>query len=350
MCLDCLPSPDTFDKLPSLFTVQKVDATAFRSTYNNSDMEEDAHDGDMDALPTPDSNQDISAPVGRGPATRGRPKAAATMPAKVKANPRRLSGRLAVVKKEVPKKKRTAVKRVALKEQKNRGNRQPNEVGIDEDRARGELDGHDSTASVDELVTKEQTPKRGRPAKKQVEASVVQESKIVENDGEFEYTPTVVRQTNPHKKPSQGKQAAAGKRNPSADPLYVSRVIPETQAAPMDLDSSNFPDEGADPQHVVPDSVPQKSGGKGTNSRMRQPPLSTNHARSASDVEASHDDSATRRRLAEMTKKFENLDMRYKTLKEVGIKEAQVNFERLKEQSEGKTRGRPGCSFFRSKS
>lgn len=321
----------------------KADAVASRSKSVNSDMEEDMHNGEMDALPTPDSNQEVSAPVRKGRVTRGRPKATATTTtttsAKVKPASRRLSGRVAVVKKEAPNKNNTTTTRAALKEQKNRKNQQLKGAGIDGDREQLESDGHDTTVSFDELVTKEQVPKRGRPTKKQHDPEVVQETKAVENDGEFEYTPTAVRQTNPHKKPLQGKQATAGKRNPSPDPPYA-KVIPETQAMPMDLDSSNFPDGDADPQDTVPESVFQKSSGKGANLRQRQPFLSTKRAGSASDREKSQNDTAARRGLEEMTKRFEDLDMRYKTLKEVGIKEAQVNFERLKEQSEVKTKGR----------
>lgn len=40
-----------------------------------------------------------------------------------------------------------------------------------------------------------------------------------------------------------------------------------------------------------------------------------------------------------MTKKFENLDFRYRNMREVGIKEAERNFEKLSKQSEEKTRG-----------
>lgn len=323
----------------------KADAAASRSKTANPNTEEDAHDSEMDALPTPDSNQEISPPLGNGRATRGRPRTTATKPAKVKPASRRLSGRLAVVKKEAPTKKKTVAKRVALKEQTNRDNRQLEEVVNDEDQAPVESDGHDTAASIDELVTKEQVPKRGRPTRKQPEPDAVKETKAVENDGEFEYTPTVVRQTKPHKKPLQAKQAAAGKRNPSADPPYASKVIPETQAMPMDLDSSTHPEGDLDSQEVVPETVFGKSNGKGGNSRQRQPFLSTIRAGNVPDRERSHDDSAARRRLEEMTKMFDDLDMRYNQLRDVGVREAQVNFDRLKEQSEVKTKGRHRCSF-----
>lgn len=296
-------------------------------------MDEDAHDSEMDALPTPDSNKVVSAPVGKARATRGRPKATATTSAKRKPASRRLSGRSAVVKKEAPIKNKSTTARTALNETKKKKNQRRKEAGVDEDQEQVETDGNETTAYFDELV-KEQAPKRGRPAKKQ-QKPVIQESRTVENDGGFEYTPTVVRQINPLEKPLQTKQATAGKRNPSADPPYGSKVIPETQATPMDLDSSNFADGDVDPKDPARESALQRSIGKDANTQPHQPFLSTK--RGVSDKEKTQDDTATRREF-ELTKKFEDLDMRYKTLKEVGVKEAQVNFERLKEQIELKNK------------
>jgi hypothetical protein len=47
-----------------------------------------------------------------------------------------------------------------------------------------------------------------------------------------------------------------------------------------------------------------------------------------------------RRRLGELSKKYENLDMRHRDLREVGVKEAERNFERLKKQAEERTAGK----------
>jgi hypothetical protein len=44
-----------------------------------------------------------------------------------------------------------------------------------------------------------------------------------------------------------------------------------------------------------------------------------------------------------MTKKFENLELKYKNLREIGVKEAEANFERLKTQSEERTKGTSAC-------
>lgn len=294
-------------------------------------MGEDAHDVEMDALPTPDSNKDASAPVTKARATRGRPKATAATSVKARPASRRLSGRSAVVKKEAPTKNKSTTAGAALKERKTRQNQPRKEVNVDENQEQRESDGNETTASFDELVTtKEPVPKRGRPAKKQQEP-VIQETRAVENDGEFEYTPTAVRQKNPLKKPV--KQATAGMRDPSTDPPYASKVIPETQATPIDLDSSN-----PDLREIVPDSVLQNSSTKGAGPRYHKTFLSTKRTDGTSvDKEKTQEDTVTRREY-EAAKKYEDLELRYKALKEVGIKEAQVNFDRLKEQIELKNK------------
>lgn len=317
----------------------KAGALGSRSKSVNSDMVEDVHDREMEALPTPDSNKEVSAPVRKARATRGRPKATATTSAKAKPASRRLSGKVAVVKQEAPTKNKSTTARAALKEQKTRKTQRRNEAVVDEGREQVESDGYETTASFDELVTKEQVSKRGRPGKKQQEPEALQEAKAVENDGEFEYTPTVVRQSNalkkssrdPLKKPSQTAQATAGKRNPSADPPYPSKVIPipETQTTPMDLDPSNVPEGVA---HL------QNSNGKGANSRQRQSLLLTKRTGGTSDTEKPPDD--TRKQLEEMTRKFETLDTKYKRLKEVGIQEAQANFSSLKERAAAQNKGK----------
>ncbi|KAM5348500.1 hypothetical protein ACJ41O_008324 [Fusarium nematophilum] len=48
-------------------------------------------------------------------------------------------------------------------------------------------------------------------------------------------------------------------------------------------------------------------------------------------------DVSLRRRLGDLTKKHENLEMRHRDLREVGVKEAERNFERLKKQAEERT-------------
>lgn len=62
------------------------------------------------------------------------------------------------------------------------------------------------------------------------------------------------------------------------------------------------------------------------------------------DLEDAHididtDETTLRRRLGELTKRYESLENRHKDLREVGIKEAERNYDRLKKQSEENTAG-----------
>ena len=105
------------------------------------------------------------------------------------------------------------------------------------------------------------------------------------------------------------KESAAG---------FSGEEIPETQQPePMQLDE----DEN---EPVAPDEL-----------------LSPDAEMEARDALPQHDmdDVSIRRRLGELTKKHENLEMRHRDLREVGVKAAERNFERLKKQAEETTAG-----------
>ena len=70
-------------------------------------------------------------------------------------------------------------------------------------------------------------------------------------------------------------------------------------------------------------------------SKTRQTSVPRRRAGSASDTE--RNDPGIRRKLGEMTKKVENLDLKYRSIREIAVKEAAHNFERLKTQSEEST-------------
>jgi hypothetical protein len=50
-------------------------------------------------------------------------------------------------------------------------------------------------------------------------------------------------------------------------------------------------------------------------------------------------DAALRRRLGEMTQKYESLELKYRDLRELAVKEADNNFDRLKRQTDEKSKG-----------
>ncbi|KAL8695660.1 MAG: hypothetical protein Q9224_003256 [Gallowayella concinna] len=289
-----------------------------------------------DALPTPESNQENTKPAGKGRG-RGRPAVATTTKAKAK------STGVAATKKKAPPKK-TGSKRAPLKEQSNNQNPDDTEE-VDEfdGEGRNEKGVQESAVSADELVAVKQPVKKARAAakdktqakKKQTDSETLQLIKNSNNDGEFEYTPVTARQIKPPKK-ARGRPLA-NLANTVPESQLFEKIIPDTQEVAMNIDpaqSSMQNEEGEE----IPQSVFRRTKNAQANSRPRQPSVLPKQAGDLSDDERGGGDPALRRKLGEMTKKLENLDVKYKKITEVGIKEAEANFDKLKLSSEAKSK------------
>ena len=314
----------------------KAKAMASLSGMIDSDLEEAS---DIEMMPTPDSNQENTEPTKKA---AGRPKTAATKARKTKPASRRLSGG---PKPKGAAKKKVTGKRAPLKEQAN--GQQATEVEEVDDFVDEIPDTIDPPSAVvfeeyvEELVEAKKHPaKRGISAKKPHQAvkdSAVTNTKVTENDGEFEYTPTAARQSKLTSKVS--KKTTIDKIQAPVEVKGSEKVIPETQPAPMDIEPVEPPSGDAETGEDIPQSVYRQVNHARANSKQRQPTVARRRAGSASDTERGGNDPATRRKLVEMTKKFENLELKYRNLRDVGIKEAEANFEKLKKQSEEKTKG-----------
>ena len=310
----------------------------------DTDMENDVLN--MDAFPTPDSNQENAGSAKK----KGRPtKATAKKFAKSKAVGRRTSGDSIPPKKAAPKKKAGA-KRAPLKEQTNaRRGEDTEEV----DEFAGE---ENEDTAMDELIETKQPAKRKAPAKKTgkqskdkpvkqpnvVEGETAQQPKAMEKDGEFEYTPTATRQTKRPGRPAAQK-SKANMRQVSVEPRRQEKIIPETQVA-MEIDQSQPPEDDEEAEEALPQSVFRRTDNAREKIHQRQPLASKKRAGSTSDNERGGNDPATRRKLGEMTNKFEKLDMKYRTLREEGIIAANANFEKYKTQVEANAKGTPSYS------
>ena len=327
----------------SHFTMPKAKPAASLSGLVDTDMEDDTLN--MDAFPTPDSNQENIGSAKK----KGRPaKATAKKFTKTKATGRRTSRDSIPPKKAAPKKK-AGVKRAPLKEQTNVQHAEDTEE-VDEFAAEGNDD-----MAMDELVETKQPAKRKAPAKKAgkqskkkhvdqvnvVEEQPAQQPKAMEKDGEFEYTPTATRQTKRPGRPAAQKPKA-NMRQTSVEPPRQERIIPETQVV-MDIDQSE-PLEEDEYEDTVPQSVFRRTNNARDNTHQRQPAVARRRAGSASDNERGGNAPAMRRKLGEMTKKFETLDMKYRTLREEGIKEASANFEKYKTHTQASAKGRAPLS------
>ena len=322
----------------------KTKATATISGLIDSDMDDEIQNKDVEIMPTPDSNQENVEPAKKG---RGKPKAPLKKVRKTKPASRRLSAGTSVAKTKAITRKKTAEKHAPLQEQVNEDHHSDTEEVEDFQNAAknhvDQLDGAVSGNESDELIQENKaSTKRGRPAakaKRPAKASVVEQSKATEKDGEFEYTPTTTRRSKARINPALiQKKSTAEKSQVSSEPLPSQRVIPETQPIPMELDEPEIPEDEMD-EDAIPQSVYRRSNHARAASKQPQTLVAKKPAGSTLDMERGGNDSGTRKKLGEMTKKFETLELKYRNLREVGIKEADANFEKLKKQSEEGTKG-----------
>lgn len=113
--------------------------------------------------------------------------------------------------------------------------------------------------------------------------------------------------------------------------------IPETQQPD---DPQDDLDGGDDDRDDLADLPVHHSLDHAEPSRGSLPVPSSVSKRSPHKPSSDNGDPALRRRLGEMTQKYENLELKYRDLKEIAVREAERNFDRLKKQSEEKSRGR----------
>lgn len=133
--------------------------------------------------------------------------------------------------------------------------------------------------------------------------------------------------------PTSRSKPSQTKRQPSVEPKQRSDVIQETQRSATNMD--DYGDEDVD--EPTPRPIARYTSVPRATSQSRQNSVPRRRAGSTSDTE--RNDPAIRRKLGELTKKLENLDLKYRNVREIGIKEAEHNFERLKKQSEESRKG-----------
>ncbi|KAL4937644.1 hypothetical protein BDV06DRAFT_69738 [Aspergillus oleicola] len=143
--------------------------------------------------------------------------------------------------------------------------------------------------------------------------------KQLENDGEFEYTPTGSRQQKAVEKPEKRAELAGRKRTKSAK--ATSEVVPEPEETVQEVvEETIIQEEAPRPMSVSPAKRRQSTGQT----------LQSSPSKAGSEAEL-------RRRLGDLTKKYDTLENRYRNLKDIGIVEANSNMEKLKKQCESMT-------------
>ncbi|KAI9839187.1 MAG: hypothetical protein M1819_003180 [Sarea resinae] len=290
----------------------------------DSASEDDFNRSQSEAPMTPDSAAENKAPTKKA---RGRPKGTTNKAPASKASTRRTSGASVRAGKKKGAAKKPASKRGALKEMANEQQASDTEE-VDEFDGQEDEEPRDD-ASMDELdvsaIASKAPAKKGRPPKSKQGLDPVKGSSAGESPGSFSQTKSAPKASSVNKKP------AATKRKVGAQPVKEEKIIPETQPMAMDVDDT----AGIEEDTIVPIARPVERSNRPprAESKQRQPAAARRRAGSASDTERGSDP-ALRRRLGEMTKKFESLDLKYRNLRDVGVKEAEANFDKLKKRSE----------------
>lgn len=189
-----------------------------------------------------------------------------------------------------------------------------------------------SAGVTSRLALQERSNNESRGAK--VTAQTAQETKSITDDADdFENEDAVWKQPTRGRPKASNNSAINGVRNgqtrpksgrgrpPKARAVPVEE-IPETQPTePMEVDEGGEHQANDKPQSAM---APNAESGE----------LSVDN-----DDDDDDDDVSLRKRLGELTKRYKSLETRYRDLREVGIRDAERNYDRLKKQSEENSAG-----------
>ena len=302
----------------SAFTLQPILLSVF--TYSNihslrikmkgiadlldSDMDETTPFLDENSILSSASNATNTSSSKPAPAKKGKKRQRVTMP---KAKPK--AQKAATVHNKKPPPKQTAgVKRKAADE--------PEEAEEDVD---GTMD---LAASENEAPAAKPKKKRQPAAKAKPPVKAVETQETEDDLVQLEDTPVEIRAKQAVKKTAKPAARVATKTSVQAKskPQQFRSIITESERKETDETQED----------VVPAAAPKQPVAARQISRTRQDPPFRRRAGSASDTERGEPN--LRRKLGDITRKFENVDLKYRNLKEVGINEANINMEKLRKQ------------------
>ncbi|KAF7122433.1 hypothetical protein CNMCM5793_000458 [Aspergillus hiratsukae] len=204
-----------------------------------------------------------------------------------------------------------------------------NEVGVQEPES--------VAASNDELddapVATKGNPmaKSAKPAAKRGRRKA-SAGKQVQTDGEFEYTPRTTRQAQHAAKPQEQLE------QPKRQSRHIHWTEPSSVGAETEQDEMEVIEESIlHEEPVVPLSA-SASPLKGRRSSQRGPPSSPlKKTLGVSTDDDKMGEPELRRRIGDLTKKYDTLENRYRNLREIGIVEANANMDKLRQHCEAVT-------------
>jgi len=167
------------------------------------------------------------------------------------------------------------------------------------------------------------------PAKSRATRKAAIPKATEEGDIEIEQTPVAALSNHATNRPQSEVIKVATRKtvSKSKSAQEPRSIVPESQCTGEE-DDEEEQQQQSEVVMVEPVAHPRKAARD--TSRSRQEPPYRRRAGSASDTERG--DPSLRRKLGDMTRKFENVDLKYRNLKEVGINEANANMEKLRKQ------------------
>ncbi|KAI0848109.1 chromosome segregation protein Csm1/Pcs1-domain-containing protein [Daldinia vernicosa] len=132
-----------------------------------------------------------------------------------------------------------------------------------------------------------------------------------------------------------GRRGRKPKTN--TDTLPVEPEIPETQPAEDEVPETQAADTtgfSAEEYDQIEDLPPHNRHGSSSVQRIQSHNIFGINQRTVPASDSDLHEPSMRRRVGDLSRKYENLEAKYRDLREIGIKEAERNYDRLKKQSE----------------
>ncbi|RDL33712.1 Uncharacterized protein BP5553_08080 [Venustampulla echinocandica] len=272
---------------------------------------EDSHFAEPKAVPILDSTAENKAPAKK---PRGRPRTAAAKVTKTKAAPR-AGGRLNTKESESAPPVENKSRRQALADKTN----QQHDSDMEE---------VDDLGACEDVVMNDREPDDDIIAAKQTESKATKDKPRAKRekatkgvDSGTEAAPTAPRPR------SRGGRKKVATTQEIPDEPSLENITYEAEVPTIDADA----DADEEVEDVVSKTAHNSMRSR-ADSQARQPSLKRRRAGSTSDTERG--DPSLRRKLGDMTKKYDSLYIKYQDLREIGIKEADRNFERLRKDTD----------------
>lgn len=190
---------------------------------------------------------------------------------------------------------------------------------------------HDDGSEQEEIQETQPAKPRGRAAVKKAPKQAAQQMDI-QDEMEVDQTPAIARSSHAAVRsvksmPKPISKTGNGIQNKSNKPKVTNLSVAETRQDEIAVSDTEDTMQVAEPA--------RNRNHSRQNSRMRPENGFRRRAGSASDTERG--DPNLRRKLGDVTRRFENIDLKYRNLKEVGINEANANMEKLRKQCDATT-------------